>query len=78
MEEHVQSAKRELGKLTQSGMGDQAIMKKATLHLDKSMRAIAWRQKHIKIADRSDLGWQVVAAYESDEVTSDFEDEGII
>ena len=39
------------------------------------MRAIANRQKLIKIADRAELGWVVVEAYESDDLASDSEDE---
>ena len=43
--------------------------------LDEGIKAIEVHQKHIKITDRSDLGWAVVAAYEDDELTSDSEDE---
>ena len=39
------------------------------------MKAIEVRQKHIKIADRSELGWAVVSAYEEDELASDSDDE---
>ena len=38
------------------------------------MKALLTRQKLIKIADRSELGWQVVEAYESDELASGDED----
>ena len=38
------------------------------------MCAVACRQNHIKIVDRSDLGWQVVAAYESNDLASDSDD----
>ena len=38
------------------------------------MAAIASRQKRIRIADRHDLGWSVVKAYEDDELASGEED----
>ena len=75
VEERIQSAKRELTKLTTADSKDQSSVRKATIQLDEGLKAIACRQKHIKIADRSELGWQVVAAYESDELASDSEDE---
>ena len=75
VEDHVQSAKRELAKLTPTDASDQASVRRATLHLDQGLQAIACRQKHIKLADRSELGWQVVAAYESDDLASDSDDE---
>ena len=74
MEEHVQVTKRELKKLMPIEAKDQVVVRKATLHLDKGLKAIVARQKHIKIADRSELGWQVVAAYESDELMSSSDD----
>ena len=74
VEERIHSAKRELTKLTTPDPRDQTIVRKATLQLDEGLKAIACQQKHIKIADCSELGWQVVAAYESDELASDSED----
>ena len=71
----MQAAKRELKKLTSTEAKDQTAARKVTLHLDKGLKAVAARQKHTKIADRSELSWQVVAAYESDKLASDSDDE---
>ena len=54
---------------------DKAIVKKTGELLKEGMKAIELRQKHIKIADRSELGWAVIAAYEDDELASDSDDE---
>ena len=53
----------------------QTTIQKAVLELDNGSKAIATRQKHIRIANRSELGWNVVAAYESNELANDSEDE---
>ena len=39
------------------------------------MKKIAVRQKYIRIADRSDLGWAVVEAYMDDELALDSDNE---
>ena len=39
------------------------------------MKAIAKRQKHIKVADRSDYGWATVQAYATDDLASGLDDE---
>ena len=43
--------------------------------VDKGKRLIAERQKLIRIADRSELGWNVVVEYTTDELAEDSEDE---
>ena len=50
-------------------------MAKAKEALDEGLRLIANRQKLIKIADRSEYGWGVVAEYEADDLASGSEDE---
>ena len=52
---------------------DKAALEKATTELDQGKEAIRVRQKHIRIADRSD--WGVVAEYEADELADNSEDE---
>ena len=42
--------------------------------LDQSRKALLARQKLIHIADRSELGWQVVDAYELDDLVSGSKD----
>ena len=66
VDEHVDAARKELAKLIPGSTEEkQVTIKKAVLELNKGSKAIATRQKHIRIADRSELGWNVVAAYES-------------
>ena len=43
--------------------------------LKEGRRIIAERQKLIKIADRSELGWAVVSKYTADELADDSDDE---
>ena len=71
----MESGKKELAKLTPEGEKRMAMMKKLKTCLNKGIKAIEVYQKHIKIADRSDLRWTVVAAYEDNKLASDLEDE---
>ena len=75
VEEYIDAATKELGRLNPTAEHDKAIVKKTGELLKEGMKAIELRQKHIKIADRSELGWAVVAAYEDDELASDSDDE---
>lgn len=54
---------------------DATSLDKAKAALDQGLELLASRQKLIKIADRSEFGWKVVAEYEADELASDSEDE---
>ena len=54
---------------------DESGLAKAKEALDEGLRMIANRQKLIKIADRSEYGWGVVAEYEADDLASGSEDE---
>ena len=71
----METAKHEITKLISVSARDQATVRKAVLHLNEGLKNIATHQKHIKIADWSELSWQVVAAYESDELASNSDDE---
>ena len=53
-------------------------MERAKERLSSGKNLIYKKSKHIKLADREDLGWQVVKFYESDDLTSDSEDEKYI
>ena len=75
VEEHFDAARKELGKLNPTNEHEKDIVKKTAAPLKEGIKAIEVRQKHIKIADRSELGWAVVAAYEDDELASDSDDE---
>ena len=68
-------AMKELGKLTPADEGQKAIVQCITQHLDEGTKALAVCQKHIKIIDRSDLGWAVMEAYMDDQYASDLDDE---
>ena len=74
VEEHFDAAKKELGKLEPRGEAEKKIVEHMKAHLDEGTKTIAVHQKHIKIADRSDLGWAVVEAYMDDELASDSDD----
>ena len=50
-------------------------MDKAKLSLRRGKDALAHRQKLIKVTDRSELGWAVVAEYETDGLAADSDDE---
>ena len=75
VDDHISAAKKELKKLTPTGEQDRAIVQNVTNHLDEGTKSIEVRQKHIRLADRSELGWAVVTAYENDELASDSDDE---
>ena len=75
VEEHFDAAKKELGKLESRGEAENKIVEHIKAHLDEGTKMIAIRQKHIKIADRSDLGWAVIEAYMDDELVLDSDDE---
>ena len=51
-------------RLSQRLLKDTVILKNAKEQLQEGTRAIAERQKHIRLADRSDYGWQLVEAYQ--------------
>ena len=53
-------------------------MERAKERLSSGKNLIYKKLKHIKLADREDLGWQVVKFYESDDLASDSEDENHI
>lgn len=70
VEEHMKAAK-ELWKLTTTNEGQKAKVHRTAQHLDKGTKTIAVQRKHIRIVDRSDLGW--AEAYMDHELTSDLD-----
>ena len=61
--------KKELAKLLVSLSSEEQVdITKTMAKLDEDAKAIVVRQKHIKITDRSELGWGVVATYKNDEL----------
>ena len=75
VDEHLGAAKKELSKLEPQTEDENNTIARSKAHLDEGMKKIAVRQKHIKIADRSDLGWAVVEAHMDDELASHSDDE---
>jgi len=73
VEDHIDAAKKTLIKMAPASEADKAALEKATAELDQGKEAIRIRQKHIRIADRSD--WGVVAEYEADELADNSDDE---
>ena len=69
------SVKTELDRLDPATPQDQSTILRARNQLDEGLKALATRQKFIKIADRSEFGWATVKYYQSDPLASDSEDE---
>ena len=78
IQESITTAKGELAKLTPAGEREKEVLKKATESLDKGAKALATRQKHIQLADRSEFGWSTVRYYEADPLASDSDGEKLI
>ena len=76
VEEHIETVKKEMAKVLPSAAADQkTALTKAMTKLNEGTKVIAVRQKHIKIADHSELGWGVVAAYENDDLAKNSDNE---
>ena len=67
----IDNARDELTKRPTTGTG----LTKAVKVLDDGMELLTTQQKLIRIADRSELGWNVVDEYEANELASGSEDE---
>ena len=50
-------------------------MEKAKNAVDEGTKMLTVRQKHIKLADRSEFGWKFVKEYETDDLAEDDQDE---
>ena len=80
MGESISAVKKELSQLadglaTTSSEAQKAALKRTANHLDEGIKAITKRQKHIKVADRSDYSWATVQAYDTDDMASGSDDE---
>ena len=71
MAERIDDATDELRKRP----AHKVAVEKALKDLDEGTELRTTRQKLIRIADRSELGWKVVEEYEADEVASGSDDE---
>ena len=70
----VESASDLLAKVKLASTQESATIQAAKEELEAGIKALEARQKLIRIVDRSELGWQVVEAYESDGLASGDED----
>ena len=68
MKDHVDAESQILSKLKPADDREEATIKAAMEELDQGRKALLARQKLIRIADRMELGRQVVDSYESDEL----------
>jgi len=76
IEDAINMAKWELTKAVKiSDRAAKQAIQKAELSLDEGAKALVVRQKHIKIADRSDLSWATVKHYMADPLADGPEDE---
>ena len=72
LKDRLSSAKTELDRVDAV---DQPALRRVQTQLDEGLRALATRQKFIKIADRSEFGWATVKYYQDDPLASDSDDE---
>ena len=73
VEESIVAVKKELEKIEATGEQEEPVKKAATL-LDEGLKALERRQKHIKVADRSEFGWATVEHYDSHPLAADSDD----
>ena len=73
VDDRVRAAKKQLGKVTASDDSSQRALEQAKKELEQGEEDIRYRQKLIRIADRSD--WGVVAEYLADELADNSDDE---
>ena len=71
----IQSAANLLEKVKPMGAQDTAMLKSAKEQLQQGTKTISERQKLIRLADRSEYGWQLVEAYQRDELADNEKDE---
>jgi len=63
IEDAIDTAKLELSKIKTTDSDTRDAVQRAEMSLDEGAQALSIRQKHIKIADRSDLSWSTVKHY---------------
>ena len=73
VDDRLQNAQKQLDKITTADNASKQALEWAKVELDQGKDEIRVRQKHIRIADRSD--WAVVAEYEADELADNSDDE---
>ena len=74
IEESISSAQQELKKIMPVGEEKKEVWKKVDSFLNKGMKSLEKRQKHIKVADGSDYGWATVEHYNSHPLANNSDD----
>ena len=64
-----------MDKIDPSSAAEKKALDKLKTELHEGSQEITARQKRVKVADRSDFGWVVFEAYDSDELVENSEDE---
>ena len=75
IEESLSSAQRELKKIEGVGDVQKESLKRVDSFLEEGIKSLEKRQKHIKVADRSDYGWATVEHYDSHPLADNSDDE---
>ena len=75
IEESMSSARRELKKIEGVGDVQKESLKRVDSFLEEGIKSLEKRQKHIKVADRSDYGWATVELYDSHPLADNSDDE---
>ncbi|XP_065883338.1 uncharacterized protein [Dysidea avara] len=74
LQEHLRVAHVRLEEVT-SSPAVSSELRQVQLAIEEGMRSLKLRQKAIKLADRSEFGWSLVAEYDADELADDSDDE---
>ena len=70
----MESASAALAKVNATGASDKTALDQAKAELQEGMQAITQCQKLIRLADRSEFGWDAVNEYEKDELADNDDD----
>ena len=74
IKDRMESAASSVAKVNSSSAQDRAALEEAKKKLEEGIQAISQRQKLIRLADRSEFGWDAVNEYEKDELAEDDDD----
>lgn len=76
MDDALEEVEEELGKIvTQKNARSSDALEKAKEGIKEGRKVIQERQKMIRLADRSEYGWDLVNEYQADELAEDSDDE---
>jgi len=75
IEDAINTAKSELSKIKTTDSDTRDAVQRAEMSLNEGLKALSIRQKHIKIANRSDLSWATEKHYMANPLADGPEDE---